>query len=233
MGRSKPLQVHDLVFTTQKDALAYFKTLLHNSPDHQKISGINHLRLVGLLKRHPEADQKIGAGIDSFHAGLAKDIGDGGFRTRCFYVARIDGTSTDFSYIHAVRGQERTMGQEFRDAARACIQEQLLTKKREWFRAHGKATLCPETGVTITEETAHVDHRPPWTFERICQEFLAQMQLVPNYSWLSRPGDNQLRTQIINPEIAEAFTKFHDTHAELLVISANQNLRHGSKINRT
>ncbi|WP_327212342.1 DCL family protein [Rhizobium beringeri] len=44
-----------------------------------------------LLRRHPEAERKIGPGIESFRVKSA----DNG--TRCFWVTRVDGSEERFS----------------------------------------------------------------------------------------------------------------------------------------
>ncbi|MEV0650582.1 DCL family protein [Phytomonospora sp. NPDC050363] len=48
-----------------------------------------------LVALHPEAEEKIGAGIKGFVVRVNEN-GFGG--TRCFYVERVDGSSAEFSF---------------------------------------------------------------------------------------------------------------------------------------
>ena len=47
------------------------------------------------MKRHAEAEDKIGSGIAGFKVQVSP-TGEGG--TRCFYVVHPDGTATHFSF---------------------------------------------------------------------------------------------------------------------------------------
>lgn len=231
MTKPHALQIHDLNFHTQTQAIAWFKTLLAQSLDGQQIDNPNHDRLIDLLKRHPDASQKIGCGVAYFFGAPAKE---GGYSTRCFHLVRLDHSVTDFSYRTCIRGKPHSLFEDFRDAARVAVQARLLDWKRTWFNNQSSEIVrCPETGRIITFETAHVDHRPPWTFDRICREFLKDRNLVPNYAWISLPTDNQYRAEIVESSIKEAFVAYHDKKAELQVLSATQNLRHGSKRSRS
>ena len=57
-----------------------------------KVSAEDAEHLTALVARHPEADEKIGVGIESFSVRTA-DYG-----TRCFWINRTDGTTEKFSF---------------------------------------------------------------------------------------------------------------------------------------
>jgi hypothetical protein len=100
MGRSKPLNIGANHFDSQKEAIETVKELLNGQPLKVPIPEPGHTLLSNLLSRHPRAAEKIGPGISHFTVEPAEH------GTRCFYLTRIDGTKTDFSYFKCVRGSE-------------------------------------------------------------------------------------------------------------------------------
>jgi len=228
MAKRNPIQVHDLTFNNQNEAMSWFKELLSRSSNRTRIGSPDHERLLCLLRRHPEAERKIGVGVKYFYAGPA---GDGGYGSRCFFLVRHDESNTDFSYRTCVMIKGKTLWDEFRNAARFLMEERLLDWKRTWFLSQGTEIIpCPETGEPMTFLTSHADHKPPWTFDRICQAFLNERGFVPSYSWISPPSDNQFRSRITDDSIKDDFIRFHDERADLQVISAAQNSLHGNRL---
>lgn len=101
MGRSKPVSIGDWHFETQAQALAYVKKILNSQPLKTPITGVDIDSLLrALLELHPRAVEKMGAGVQHFTVEPARH------GTRCFYITRVDGTRTDFSYLKCVRGLE-------------------------------------------------------------------------------------------------------------------------------
>lgn len=76
----------------------YFYKFLHSwSPNHD-VNKYEQLVLVELLKQgHAEPDKKIGAGIQAFQVRIHPM-----WKSRCFFLARVDGTSDDFSFRKCV-----------------------------------------------------------------------------------------------------------------------------------
>lgn len=86
-----PITVGEMTFSTKGSAEEYLKGILYKYEIGELVDEKDSGFLAELLARHPEADQKIGPGIESFHVRKA-DYG-----TRCFYVMRVDGTEERFS----------------------------------------------------------------------------------------------------------------------------------------
>ncbi|MDE2473131.1 MAG: DCL family protein, partial [Bradyrhizobium sp.] len=87
----------------QTAALDHFKNMLRRHVDEQTVEDyLDHDDLVALLERYDavivDAPAKIGRGIDYFFR--RQNVGEG-FSTPGFWVRRIDGSETDFSYIQA------------------------------------------------------------------------------------------------------------------------------------
>jgi hypothetical protein len=100
MPRSKPLTIGVRHFGTLRTANRFIKELLNSQPLKAAIPEPHRSFLFALVSRHPRAAEKAGAGIGHFTVGHALH------GTRCFYLTRIDGTRTDFSYFKCTRGVE-------------------------------------------------------------------------------------------------------------------------------
>lgn len=87
-------------FHTQAAAVAFIQEVLYRHPLLEPIMGDDHAFLLELLKKHPKAAEKIGAGVKHFAVEKAK----GG--TQCFYITRVDGSRSDFSFIKCLRGRD-------------------------------------------------------------------------------------------------------------------------------
>lgn len=100
MSRSKPLTIGEKRFETQKAANLFIKELLNGQPLKAAIPEPHYSFLCALISRHPRAAEKIGSGIGRFTVERALH------GTRCFYLTRVDGSRTDFSYFKCTRGSE-------------------------------------------------------------------------------------------------------------------------------
>ena len=89
---AKPVKIGSLSFAKKADADEFFKKMLYKYELGDKLSANDAMHLTSLLAMHPDADQKIGVGIESFSVRAA-DYG-----TRCFWVNRSDGTTEKFSF---------------------------------------------------------------------------------------------------------------------------------------
>ena len=92
MGRSIPVDLGVVTFNSKTAARDFFQAMLHRYAVGDRVSSEDQTPLSELLKRHPDAPQKIGVGIDHFEV-LSAD-----FATQCFHVFRTDGTFEDFSF---------------------------------------------------------------------------------------------------------------------------------------
>jgi hypothetical protein len=100
MGRTKPITIGQKSFKTQAEGKNFIKELLNSQPLKIPIPEPHHSFLCSLLALHPQASEKIGAGIKHFTVEPALH------GTRCFYLTRIDGTRDDFSTGKCVKGSE-------------------------------------------------------------------------------------------------------------------------------
>jgi len=96
----EPLAIGGESFRTPRAAELFIQQLRNRQPLEIPIPEPHHSFLCALVARHPHAAQKAGPGIRHFTVGRAVH------GTRCFYLTRLDGTKTDFSYFKCLRGED-------------------------------------------------------------------------------------------------------------------------------
>lgn len=89
---AKPVKIGPLSFSKKGDANDFLRDMLYKYDLGDKVTDEDAAILTHLVHMHPEAGEKIGLGIESFSVRTA-DYG-----TRCFWVNRVDGTTTKFSF---------------------------------------------------------------------------------------------------------------------------------------
>lgn len=169
-----------------------------------------------LLLRHRSAATKIGAGIKRIRVWKVLPYGTFGF-----YIDRVDGTGTDFSYLECL--DPSTPLDKFTAACRTTIQPQVQAAKDVAF-AEFHAIACPVTGGHITRDTCHVDHAKPWTFRAIVDAFILECRIDITAVPLGGQGDGETTQSFENPAFAHAFAEFHRGRAKLQVVSVPANL---------
>lgn len=222
MGRGKPIVLGHISFSTKKAAIAYFQDLLarHDVGDELAEDSLDYRDVRALLTHHPECGQKVGCGIRSFIVRLDSN------RNKMFWLRRLDGTETDFSFYSCVNGQGPSLRQEFAEAARMSVSPEIKAHKEQYFRERSNCdgmAPCEETGRLMTIAEAHVDHHPT-TFDQIVEQFLDRHGIAPSREILSSPADNQTATTFVCPETERQFIEFHRQFAQLLVVHRSVNL---------
>ena len=182
-----------LIFPTQKAALEHYKKILWLYELGEHISNPEHEeQLLVLIENHPEALQKVGEGIDYLYIDEAYQ------GTRCFHIKRTDGSSTDFSYLTAVKGEKPPLVREFKEACRVAVQPYLFQARDKFFRENQDdegRVKCELTLQLITKEEADIDHKDSLPFNVLVETWIHAIKLELSADLLSPPMDNQYVTQ--------------------------------------
>lgn len=193
----------------------YVKQVLASSTPDLPLRGEELAVVRDLLEWHPEAEQKIGCGISTIEVRLTPEFGR---NTRGFWLVRSDGSQTDFSYRKCLDGQQ-SYRKKFLSACRFAVKDHIAEFKEEFFRVAPVPT-CALTGVRISPDNSHVDHTPPYTFDRIVQAFVTLNALDPDDPSLVMGGIDGLLTPLFSsPTMRDRFVAFHNNFAALRVIS--------------
>jgi hypothetical protein len=224
MSKRQPIIIGDRIFKTQKEALGYYRCMLGQYRNNQIIQGQDSDDLAALLERHPEAVDKIGCGVKKFYkAPTTKG-------TSCFWIERRDGTKTDFSFYSCVQAKTKSLYQEFSDACREAVHDDLTLAKKKFFELYGDdkgLVICEVTGESVAIYESHLDHKKPLTFQVIVRTFLQAQDINPSRKMLSTGQDAQFTTTFVDQEIEAMFRNYHRKVADLRILKAKINLSLG------
>ena len=215
---TKPLKVHTQTFNSLKEAKQYVRALVLRTHINTPLVSEDLDFMLELFKLHPEYEQKKGVGIRAvsiIHPSLYPN-------SKCFYITRVDGSGTDISWLMCFKGRDvkKDILSAFRYAIAYQIQDfrtqQLLTTRH-----------CPYTGVVLDRLNSHVDHEYPLTFAKLVKDFMADSDLMDVE--ITVPSDNQLITELTNPEFKNDWREYHLKNAKLRLISITANLSHAKR----
>jgi hypothetical protein len=220
MPRKKTVEVGKHRWEYQKDALKYYRDILNSYDTGDVVIDEDFNEIYDLLKNHPNAEQRIGAGV----ASIIVDATDYG--GKCFHIIREDETKENFSYSKAVKG-EASFFTNFCMACRKAIEQDMINVKIEYFvdkKGFIKETSkCQETGIKITMETAHVDHRQPNTFSVIVDRFIELNSI--DIEKVQYCAESQYGKVFVDKNLSEKFRDYHKNIAKLRVVIKDNNLR--------
>jgi hypothetical protein len=226
MARGKPVELATRFFATQGEASAYFKVMLGRYQPGQQVSPDDGLDLSALLERHDEYALKVGVGLRHFEVMMTEQ------GTPCFRIVRTDGSGTDFSYPHCVRGHPPSRKQEVSQAFRRAVRFDLYRARDTFFQTHKSADgliTCAVTHERITPDQGHMDHRPPLTFEVIVTTFLEGRGLSVENVAITSGADEQTAPDITDGPLAEAFRQYHARIAQLDFVKDKINLAQSAR----
>lgn len=226
MARGKPVELATRVFTNQGQATDYFKNMLSRYRPGERVTEEDSLDLSALLERHDEYSQKVGCGLDHFEV-MTTEHG-----TNCFRIVRTDGSGTDFSYRHCITQRAPSRKQEVSQAFRRVVQLDLYTARDNFFAqntgADGMVT-CAVTGERIGRGDAHMDHRPPMTFEVIVTTFLEGRGMSLDQVPITSGRDEQVSPEITDETLADDFRRYHSRIAKLDMVKSSVNLSQAAR----
>jgi hypothetical protein len=153
-----------------------------------------------MLSQHPNWATKTAPGIKAF--GVRQD--DWG--RKCFELVHLDDSTTDISFVKAAKGKQDSHRTRVLKAFRKPVNDQIL------------AVSCPRGW--------HVDHVQP--FEQLVELFL-DGQGLKFYDVVVVSKANQYGAELLDVDLANAFSHFHRRHAVLRAIPAKENLSKGSR----
>lgn len=223
----KIIEIGEKEFSTKKDALHYFKTILNSYEFGETLNQDDLKDILALLETHPRVKEKIGFGIEKVR--IAKVI----FNTKTFELVRVDSSTEYFSYTKRINAPKSDFT-KFREACRQAIQEDLRNVKLAYFSRFSKKgkVKCQETGELLKWEELSVDHRQPNTFSIIVDRFVELNDLnICEINYFQIGGDMD---EIADNELKEKFRQYHKDKANLRIVKKDLNLgrSYQARVNR-
>jgi hypothetical protein len=206
---TKPVNLPSKSFRTQSEAKDYFTKLLNSYELGSTLSTEDSVLIFELLQRHPEAEEKIGVGVRSFFINHAPD-----HPTRCFYIRRLDGSTTEFAIGSCITSNPPTQEQEFYKACRESVRPYLDEEKLARISEAGGRVTCCVTGEEVSSDQCEYRHTEP-KFKNIVEEFVKLDKLDLKNVALSTGGDMQSTTGFVDETLRDRFIAFHAKRARL------------------
>lgn len=203
-----PVALGNFIFSSKSAAQKAIREMMARNKDDVPLTGADLLLAEAVLATHPQVDYKRRHGCKGIVIVKAK-----GYSTRCLAIVTEDDGKEEFSFTVAIGISPCTpvLGA----AARNAVADSTRAFKAGIFA--NDEVRCAVNGTVLLWEDAHVDHAPPWTFDRIVQEFQKEFGEVA----LKHEGNQDLFQTEAD---ALRFREYHDARADLRVIHRRVNL---------
>lgn len=212
----QPVELPSISFQSKTEATAFFRGMLNRYRDGQELTSDDDAILFELLQRHPQAEEKIGAGVKLFYRDSSPN-----HPTSCFHIERIDGTTTDFSYPTCISATSSTLAQQFYEACRNAVSENLTRQKNALFKDAGGKMRCSKTGAMITIDEADYRHTIP-KFREIVRDFIAENNITISSEIVTSSADMQYTTRFVDLKIKNLFVRYHTAKANLAMFKKHE-----------
>jgi hypothetical protein len=180
--------------------------------------------LYELLKKHPQADEKIGVGVDYFFVQKSKWK----FNQFNFMIKRLDGTTVDFSFYRCLSPNQKLSNDEnWGLIFRNIVKDQIDSFRSSAFNVVGSKDkfICSQTKLKYKKIYAHVDHVYPLTFNSIMLDFINKNKIDLKKLKLSKDTGTTDVKIILDEKINKEFYDFHKDLAVLRIVCSSANLQ--------
>ncbi|CAM3598133.1 hypothetical protein CCOS865_04136 [Pseudomonas reidholzensis] len=203
-------------YRSKQALLAGVKEYLRTAPLGRERRPVAIQKLQLLLALHPDAERKIGVGVDHFVIARNQLSGRG------LRVVRVDGTEESFSYTRCITGVAQSPHGKVCEALRFAVLPQL-----DAFRARLTFPVkCEISGEPIVHPNdLHVDHKTP--FWKLLARFCKDQQI--DLSSLATTGSG-MKLALVDSSVTDAFVAYHSKHAELQASRKAANLLKGGSV---
>lgn len=200
-------------YKSKKELLDRLKVYLQKAPAGMTNNKFAVKKLHLLLAMHPDADRKIGVGIDHFRIernALGAGRGSG---SSAWMAVKIPFLQTVHHWRRSISPWQGMRGIE------VCSRPQLIA-----FRdSLGLPVTCAASGVIITQrKDLHLDHREPFwmLLERLCQDRNVDLTKLETFG-------NGEKLALVDQTISSAFAQYHRLRAELQPLLKAANVAKG------
>lgn len=234
------IKIGEKEFKFKKDALNYYKEIL-NSYDFGEILSDEHYNdIIDLLNYdisytddHPEFEEKeTETEVNDDYVIEDVRIGKVQFNTKCFELLYRNGETDFISYRLRITQPKENVFDDFRQAARNIIHEDIRNVKQEYFDKFSKKGLvpCQETGIQSNWTELVVDHRQPNTFSVIVDRFVELFKI--DLKKVEYKTDENNFYLFEDNELSENFRNYHKEKAVLRVVrkECNSSRAHQGRI---
>ena len=204
-------------YSSKQELLDRLKVFVATAPIGRVTHKIAIQKLHLLTALLPDAERKIGSGVDHFKVernALGAEQG--------LWLVRGDGTEDSFSYKRCINGVRQSSYGKVCEALRFSVRSQLI-EFRETLKLPSRCAISGEE--IMHRSNLPIDHKVP--FWRLLLAF-SEIHRV-DLSLLDTVGSGETLA-LVDQAISKAFEAFHLPHAELQPSSKTVNALKGGKL---
>lgn len=201
-----------LWFSSHAAIAQHCRKIIDESPGLSFIERVNDKHtpfLLDLIHRHPNFEEKWGAGVDHFvvHPGR-----------KGLAFMRTNGLQEIFSFLKCATGRDFTPIALFTQACRWAIRDSIVEFRDAQFPFGTPRIPCAISGELVTLDDCHIDHADP-PFRDIVKSYCAEND------WEAMELVDGMGKKFAEDEDADRFRAFHDLRAKLQVTTKKENLK--------
>ncbi len=229
-------------FKFKKNAINFYKEIL-NSYDFGEILSDKHYNdIIDLLNyditytdNHPDfEDKETDMDTDKNDDYVIENvrIAKVQFNTKCFELLYRNGETDYISYRLRITKPKENLYDDFRQAARNSIHDDIRSVKQEYFDNYSKKGIvpCQETNIKSNWSELVVDHRQPNTFSVIVDRFIELNKIdLTKVEYITDENNFYL---FKDKELTESFRDYHKGKAVLRIVrkECNSSRAHQGRI---
>jgi len=206
------MKLNNKTYLTKTEIIKLIQNILHTNKMYNWLQNNDQQILLDLLKHHPSYKIKKGCGIKGFKIAPTQ------YKKKGFILYRNDGSYTDFSYLQCITSP--TLLSKIKQACRTAISQDIINFKIKKFNS--KQTIrCEISNIDLSFNNCHVDHSDP-SFKDIFKQWIKNKKI--SLKDINHSKDNEETVYFTNKNLEKDFKLFHDTYANLRIISPKINL---------
>lgn len=214
MAKKEKIQILDKEFGSQQKLKEYTREILYKYNLNQDLSLEDFNFMIALIqKRHPDADEKIGDGIEKMW--IQENTVNHGTH-RGFNFRRVDGSTDNFSYKTCI-GKPPSPEGHFLIACREAVSSCVNRYREEAFQDTARLK-CPITSDLITLEQSYVAYSSP-SFKELAQSFRKAEALSISEQLFESHSDGDLTMRFADENIRQKWNVFWRENANLEIRS--------------
>lgn len=211
-----PVVLPSFTWPTKKAALDDFRVLHTGGPYgvYDRITNPScDLMLRELLDLHPDAAEKIGAGVDFFYVGKTSDGDKFNVRPDAtgIWIQRVDGSQVDFSYRTAVNNH--TDESDAKEGLRVAVEDRRLAYRATRMAAVPCVSDVSGRPFASRDEAAVIYDNPSWG--QLTYRFAEREGGWDKILVHSGGGGVLIGSHLMNPGVHSRWLSFFDKHARL------------------
>lgn len=218
-----PVTLPSFSWPSKKAAFDDFRRLHTGGPyaAYDRITDPSHdLMLREVLDLHPDASEKIGAGVDHFYVGLTRDGDKFNVRPDAtgIWIKRVDGSDVDFSYRTCI--SNHTAESDAKEGLRLAVEERRLAY-REDREADG--TLASDISGTVFSDRGEAQviyDEPSWG--QLTYRFAEGEGGWDRVLVHSGNGDVLIGSHLMDTAVHTRWLEFYDLHANRRLATSSE-----------